>query len=131
VHLRVFGSLCYGHNQNRQRDKFDSRSRKCVFVGYPFGQKGWNLFDLETKNFFVSRDVRFIENEFPYFKAQKKVTAPLDPPLQDIIVEEPLENEASSHLHHEVASSNPAECTVNQPIASPIQDRGYCLHRRL
>jgi len=40
AHLRVFGSLCYAHNQNRQRDKFDSRSRKCVFVGYPFGQKG-------------------------------------------------------------------------------------------
>ena len=48
VHLRVFGSLSYAHNQNRQRDKFDSRSWKCVFVGYPFGQKGWKLFDLDT-----------------------------------------------------------------------------------
>jgi len=48
AHLRVFGSLCYAHNQSRQRDKFDSRSRKCVFVRYPFGQKGWKLFDLDT-----------------------------------------------------------------------------------
>ena len=71
THLRVFGSLCYAHNQNRQRDKFDSHSRKCVFVWYLFGQKGWKLFDLDKKKFFVSRDIRFIENEFPYFKALK------------------------------------------------------------
>lgn len=37
--LRVFGSLCYTHNQNHRGDKFESRSRKCVFVGYPY-EKG-------------------------------------------------------------------------------------------
>lgn len=64
--LRVFGSLCYAHNQRAKTDKFASRSRKCVFVGYPFGKKGWRLFDLENKSFFVSRDVKFIENHFPF-----------------------------------------------------------------
>lgn len=48
-------------------DKFASRSRKCVFVGYLFGQKGWKLFDLDTKEFFVSRDVIFFfEEVFPF-----------------------------------------------------------------
>jgi len=61
----------------------------------------------------------------------KKVITPLDLPLQYIIVEEPLENGPGPHLRHEVASSNPDECIVNQLIASPIQDRGYCPHRRL
>ena len=32
-HLRVFRSLYYAHNQDRKGDKFDSRSRKCIFVG--------------------------------------------------------------------------------------------------
>lgn len=64
--LRVFGSLCYAHNQRAKNDKFASRSRKCVFVGYPFGKKGWRLFDLENKSFFVSRDVKFFENQFPF-----------------------------------------------------------------
>lgn len=50
--LRVFGSLCFAHNQRAKGDKFASKSRKCIFVGYPFGKKGWSLFDLDTKEFF-------------------------------------------------------------------------------
>lgn len=64
--LRIFGCLAYAHNQKRGGDKFASRSRKCLFVGYPFGKRGWSLFDLETEEIFVSRDVVFAENEFPY-----------------------------------------------------------------
>ncbi|KAJ8626232.1 hypothetical protein MRB53_019539 [Persea americana] len=64
--IRVFGSLCFAHNQRAKGDKFASRSRKCVFVGYPFGKKGWYLFDLDTKKFFVSRDVKFYEDIFPF-----------------------------------------------------------------
>jgi len=65
-HLRVFGSLCYAHNQLTKGDKFESRSRKCVFVGYSFGKKGWKLYDLEKNVFFISRDVKFVESDFPF-----------------------------------------------------------------
>lgn len=65
-HLGIFGSLCYAHNQGRKSDKLASRSRNCVFVGYPYGKKGWKLFDLERKEFFVSRDVEFVEATFPF-----------------------------------------------------------------
>ncbi|GAA0186956.1 transmembrane signal receptor [Lithospermum erythrorhizon] len=63
--LRVFGCLCYVANRPRIKDNFAPRSRKCMFVGYPFGQKGWRVFDLETREFFVSRDVEFCEDIFP------------------------------------------------------------------
>ena len=37
--IRVFGCLCYAHNQQSKRDKFSSRSRKCVFLGILLGRK--------------------------------------------------------------------------------------------
>ena len=63
-HLRIFGSLCYAHNQRRNGDKFASRSKKCVFIGYPYGKKRWKLFDFETKEIFFSRDVEFVETKY-------------------------------------------------------------------
>ena len=75
---------------------------------------------------FLSLDVHFVENEFPYFNGQlqKKDTAPLDQSLQEIIVEEPLENGSGLHLLHKTNSSSLDECTTTQPIASPTHDNG-------
>ena len=42
-----------------------TRSRKSIFVGYPFGKKAWRLYDLESNEFFTSRDVVFFEDKFP------------------------------------------------------------------
>lgn len=52
--IKTFGCLCFAHNQKAKGDKFVSRSRKCVFVGYPFGKKGWKLYDLDTNIFCLS-----------------------------------------------------------------------------
>lgn len=49
--IRVLSCLCYAANCPRFKDKFDSRSRKCIFVGYLNGQKGWRLYDLDTMIF--------------------------------------------------------------------------------
>ena len=64
--IRVFGCLAYAHNQRHGGDKFASRSKKCIFIGYPYGKKGWSLYDLDSGELFVSRDVVFKEHEFPY-----------------------------------------------------------------
>lgn len=65
-HLRVFGSLCFAHNQSHKGDKFESRSIRCVFLGYPHGKKGWRVYNLETRKIFFSRDVVFFETDFPF-----------------------------------------------------------------
>ncbi|XP_074267284.1 uncharacterized protein LOC141590608 [Silene latifolia] len=46
-------------------DNFSSLSW-IIDTGYPFGKKGWKVFDLETGTYFNSRDVVFVEHEFPY-----------------------------------------------------------------
>ena len=62
-HIKVFGTLCFAHSK-KSKDKFAPRGRRCLFVGYPFGQKGWKVFDLETYEYFVSRDAIFHRNIF-------------------------------------------------------------------
>lgn len=65
-HLRIFGCLCYAKSPSKQQDKFAPKADRCIFIGYPQGQKGWKLYNLKSHEFFVSRDVVFYEDIFPF-----------------------------------------------------------------
>jgi len=64
--MRVFCTLCFARNRPLVKDKFASKSRKCVFLGYPFGKEGWKVFHLETEEMLISQDVVFYEDNFPF-----------------------------------------------------------------
>ena len=66
AHMQIFGSLCFASTLSHGRTKFDLRSRKCVFLGCPFGVKGYKRLDLDTRIVFISRNVIFHENIFPF-----------------------------------------------------------------
>lgn len=53
-----------------------SRSRIAVHLGYATTQKGYLLYDLTSKTFFVNRDVVFKEDIFP-FKLQEQQHTPI------------------------------------------------------
>ena len=102
--IRIFGCLCFAQNQKSKGDKFASRSRKCIFVGYPFGQKGWKLFDLDSKVFFVSRDVKFFEDELPFVDP---TTSNIDP--EHIV---PL----FENIHYDFTACEDDSCGIHENI---------------
>ncbi|PKI73561.1 hypothetical protein CRG98_006142 [Punica granatum] len=141
-HIRIFGCLCYAHYSPRFKDKFGPRSRKCIFIGYPFGKKGWRVYDLENREVFVSRDVRFYETEFPFSEdkptdsintgfrfldtsgpaTQGEQFAPFGSPLAQTVAPSSAElNPATTGLRPtQVPSAEPSQpCSSTQPD-SPV-----------
>lgn len=64
--LKVLGCLCFASVVPRPTDKYALKAIKAVFFGYPFAKKGYRVLDLQTKHVFVSRDVCFYEDIFPF-----------------------------------------------------------------
>ena len=62
-HLRVFGCDAFAHVTKDERHKLDSKSKKCILLGYGEETKGYRLYDPEKRKVFYSRDVKFNENE--------------------------------------------------------------------
>ena len=58
-HFRVFGSDAYAHIPKDERTKFDSKTCKCVLLGYRNVTKGYILYDLAQKRLIHSHDVQF------------------------------------------------------------------------
>ena len=50
-------------------DKFNTKGRRCILLGYPPQQKAYKLYDLDTHITFVNRDVKFFVDILP-FKGQ-------------------------------------------------------------
>jgi len=62
--FKVFGCVCFASTITNNRNKFDSRSRKCIFLGFENGIKGYVFLDVKTREIFISRDVIFHEGTF-------------------------------------------------------------------
>eukprot|EP00253_Pinus_taeda_P035717 PITA_35717 len=60
-HLRVFGCDAYVHVPKEKQTKLDSKSEKCIFIGYKNGLKSYKLWNLVRRKVVYSRDVVFRE----------------------------------------------------------------------
>ncbi|KAJ4718835.1 Retrovirus-related Pol polyprotein from transposon TNT 1-94 [Melia azedarach] len=113
--IRTFGCLFFAHNQKTKGDKFASRSRKCVFLGYLFGKNGWKLFDLDTKELFVSRDVKSFEDVFPFIDMDATNIVPKNIVLENIVpIHEKVHSDFDDHIIEEIEPQQSATHTTSQ-----------------
>ncbi|XP_075074659.1 uncharacterized protein LOC142162232 [Nicotiana tabacum] len=97
--LRIFGCPAYAHVRDR---KLEPRAKKCIFLGYATGVKGYRLWctNQKTPGLIISRDVTF--NESASLDSQReKAIAKTDRGVSDRIeleIESPLAQPNSSKV---------------------------------
>ncbi|KAJ0432465.1 putative RNA-directed DNA polymerase, Protochlorophyllide reductase [Helianthus annuus] len=80
--MKVFGCLAYYWSTETGGDKFAYRGRPGVFIGYPLGTKGYKVYDIENGKIVTSRDVTFVEHNFPFTRIKSiiKEVSMFEPP---------------------------------------------------
>jgi histone deacetylase 1/2 len=91
--LRIFGCACWPNLRPYNKRKLAYRSTQCVFLGYSPLHKGVKCLDITTGRMYISRDVVFDENVFPFASLHPNAGRRLS---QDILLL-PTENNACTN----------------------------------
>jgi hypothetical protein len=75
--LRVFGYACWPHLRPYNSRKLQFISKQCVFLGYSSMHKGCKCLEVSTDRVYISRDVTFAEEVFPFSELNSNAGARL------------------------------------------------------
>lgn len=126
--MRNFGCLCYAHLSKKPQDKSAPRVKPSIFVGYPGGQKGYNIYDLEDKRIYVSE--QFFKDIYPFECSQEaKMMSRIDLG-QSVIFDELSRQETNCvencHTIEDCTATDNLEATST--CTSPLQATSRCPH---
>ena len=77
-YFRVFGCTAYALKPENERQKMNAKSEKMKFIGYPYGAKGYRLYDEKRRRVVVRRDVVFNEADFGDVGTQPSLVDPAE-----------------------------------------------------
>jgi hypothetical protein len=130
-HLRIFGCLAHLHISKEHRKKMDSKSHKCLFLGYDRESKMYRLYDPEKKKILLNRDVIFDETKVGYqYLVQGLIEQEYIFPLASQLTKDQLHSpQLETHPEFETnmdVDSYP-DCGALQPISQPnlLQNLGH------
>ena len=116
------------------RHKFALRATPHVFIGYSPQQRGYKVYNIDTKIVIVSRDVLFFERHFPFHYLNHTTSTPLpqfflptstptytddhpDPPLPFFNSLHPTPSTVPTTIP---LNTSPLDSSVSSPILLPI-----------
>ena len=111
-HLHTFGCLAYVMFNTQEITKLDSRSRKCIFLGYADGVKGYRLWDPTDHKIIISRDVIFAEDQLQ--GAENDSTREESVETTEFQVDSNTEEKVSSEATPEQRDDDPGEAEETQ-----------------
>lgn len=130
-HTRTMGCLCYVTEPNPS-NKFSPRAIPIASMGYSSTQKGYKLYDLHSHLFFVSRDVHFRENLFPFQSSSTTPSIPQSSDMSSYFFDSdsaPSLSEPTSSNSSLSPSSPPHISSSPIPSSIPITVSPKCLSR--
>lgn len=104
-YLKRFGCVVYVHTDD---GKLNPRTKKCIFIGYPIGVKGYMIWILEEKRCIISRNVVFRE-EILYKMVTRKSVEIVDTDQTDGVVELKVNSEERQLVTGGVLDSSDSE----------------------
>jgi hypothetical protein len=105
--LKHFGCACFPNLRPYNSHKFSLQSKQCVFLGYSSHHKGYKCYHLESGRMYVSRDVVFHEDVFPFLQTSSKS------------IQSPSSSPTSSSLSRPINNMSVSVPTLPSPSPSP------------
>ncbi|KAH9663295.1 hypothetical protein KPL70_019630 [Citrus sinensis] len=126
-YLHAFGCPVYVMYNAQERTKLDAKSRRCIFLGYADGVKGYRLWDPTAHKIVISRDVIFVEDQLQR-KDEDNGTVKEKSETVPVYVENNPEDSDSSEAASEHEEQEPVESEAPEVRRSTRERRPPTWH---